>query len=277
MGDVRNESVAVVIGKWPKPDDELIKGYRLNRFTFFLLISLATCHGLNATAGEHDSLPAPQPISAVWTATQACMGLAAESLRPSSDAAKIKNEGAVEFKQFGVRYQIPYVPKVDKFVLKVVLGDTSRRVIDNYILISDQDLKAPFGAIVVTVLPPAITNSDGAFAAVDTLQRGLAQSSYQLIQRREFNDSRLGRGVEYITPNRVGTLCFPTSKYQFVTPEMGVKTVGISRFFVRGNELVEIAYIVNIPASIPAAAQQDFVRGEMDRYIAGLSLTDVSH
>ncbi|MBA5638560.1 hypothetical protein H3H37_15985 [Duganella sp. LX20W] len=249
----------------------------MNRFAFSSLILLAACRVLNANAGEQDNLPIPQPISAVWTATQVCMGLTAESLQPSSDAGKIKNEGAIEFKQFGIRYKIPYVPKVDKFVLKVVLGDTSRRVIDNYILISDQDLKAPFGAVVVTVLPPAITNVDGAFAAVDTLQRGLAQSSYQLIHRREFDDSRLGRGVEYITPNRVGTLCFPTSKYQFVTPEMGIKTTGISRFFVRGNELVEVSYIVNIPESIPAADQQDFVRREMDRYLAGLSLTEPAH
>jgi len=40
------------------------------------------------------------------------------------------------------------------------------------------------------------------------------------------------------------------------------------------NELVEIAYIMTLPEAIPASGVNDFARSDMDRYRAGLTLTD---
>ncbi len=231
-------------------------------------------HALAAETAASGSVPGPQPIRSVWTTTQACNGLVVENMKRSPDEARIRGAGAVDLGQFGVRFVIPHVPQVDAFSLKIVLGDRSRGVVDNYVLISDQDLKAPFGALVVTELPPAIKTVDAAFGAVAQLERGLAQSAWPAVQGRDIADARLGRGVEYLTPNRVGSACFPTSAYKFVPPGAGVRTLGVSRFFVRGQLLIEMAVVVSLPESIPPSAENDYARAEMDRYVAGLTLSD---
>ncbi len=246
----------------------------MRQFVFASAFLVALCLASACIASEQGQSPAPQPIRAVWAEKQICSGITAQSLSQYSDAEQIKGDGVVELKRLGVRYKIPYVPKVEKFVLRMVLDDNSRRVVDNYILISDDDLKAPFGALLVTTLPPVITSAESAFNAVDTLQRGLAGSAYQFIERREINDARLGHGLEYISPNRVGTLCCPTARYQFVPAGMSINSIGISRFFVRGNELIELSYIVILPESVAQSGRNDFARSEMDRYIAGLTLSD---
>ncbi len=234
----------------------------------FVLLLAGRC-----LAAEPAAPDAP-PIRAVWNETQSCHGPVIQNMTRSPDEATIRARGAVDLAALGVRYRMPYVPDVQSFALKVVPGDRSRGVVDHYVLMSDQDLAPPFGALVVTELPPDVSSGVAAFGDVDRLQHALAQSGRALLQRREFTDARLGPGVEYLAPNRVGTSCFPTSGFRYAAPESGLRTMGVSRFFVHGRQLVELSFIVRLPDAVPMSGEADFARAQMDRYAAGLTFGD---
>jgi hypothetical protein len=230
------------------------------------VFSLALTDAFDCLAAE-----SPQPIHSVWTGAQSCRGNTAQRLDRSPDQDKIVASGTVELAA-AVRYRIPHVPKVDQFVLTLILNDRSRGVVDNYLLISDQDLKAPFGALVVTELPLANATQDAAFRSVDQLEHALARASEPLLQRREIKDSQLGAGIEYLVPYRVGSMCFPTSTFQFVPEAAGVRTMGASRFFLHQSKLIELSYVIELPAAVADADGPAYARAEMDRYTKEIAL-----
>ncbi|WP_028603549.1 hypothetical protein [Ottowia thiooxydans] len=248
----------------------------MNRLLFSFLAFLLACSCGIASANGQGGRAAPQPIYAVWLISQSCRGPASETMTRSPDAERIKADGAVELHKLGVRYQIPHIPKVDEFALKLAFDDKSRGLTDNYVLISDHDLAPPIGALVVTQLPPNIPSAKAVLDVVDGMQRNLAKSSPVPIERRHIADLRLGQGIEYIASNRISSPCFPTSEFRFSPPEKGVKTVGIGRFFVRNGLLIELSYIVSVPDAMTLTEQNTFARAEMDRYLEGLTFTDSS-
>lgn len=251
--------------------------FPLNRPLFLAPLLLLACYCGLASANGQSSGAAPQPIDAVWLTSQACMGPASETMTRSPEAEKIKAEGAVELRRLGVRYQIPKLPKLEKFVLKLALDDKSRGLSDNYLLFSDSEINPPVGALVVTTLPPDTPSAKAVFDVVDSMQRDLAKSSYIHLERREIADLRMGQGIEYLAPDRVSSPCFPTSRFKFFRPNQGMRTVGISRFFVQGGQLVESSFIVDVPEAMTPDERNAFVRAEMDSYLSGLAFTQPSH
>ncbi|MBH1966016.1 MAG: hypothetical protein I8H77_16845 [Comamonadaceae bacterium] len=195
----------------------------------------------------------------------------------SPEAEKIKADRAVDLRKLGVRYQIPRLPNVEKFVLKLALDDKSRGLTDNYLLISNGELNPPLGALVVTTLPPHTPSAKAVFDVVDSMQRDLAKSSYILLERREIADLEMGQGIEYLAPGRMSSPCFPTSRFNFSKPDQAIKTVGISRFFVRGGRLVELSYIVSVPEGMTPNERNNVARAEMDSYLSGLTFAEPSH
>lgn len=190
---------------------------------------------LAAAAGAVESAQmSPQRIRAVWLLrTQPCNGGGGNAMGRHPDEKLIERHGSLTLRSVGVTYKLPYVRNVDEFVVKLYLNDRSRGVVDHYILIADEDLKPPFGAVVTTELPPASSNDEAAFQAVEYLQKSSAGAAFNTIRRRTLDDPKFGKGIEYVTSRRIGSHCFPTADYQFLPSESKDQTLGISRFFRR--------------------------------------------
>jgi hypothetical protein len=225
-----------------------------------------------ATASERTS--PSQPIRAVWLlATQPCNGNFANTMKRHPQEVEIMRSGEVVLNNLGIRFRVPFVPKVENFVVKLFLNDKSRGVVDHYILIADEDLEPPFGGVVITELPASHANHQAAFGSAYLLQQRNAGEAYASIRKREFNDVAFGKTLEFITPKRAGSHCFPTSTYKFLPNDQKLTSVGISRFILKDNKLVEIAFIVPVSADLPWSQRESYARSEMDKYWRGLSLT----
>lgn len=204
-------------------------------------------------------------IRSVWDMKTQCNGLVANSMSRNADENTIKSTKEIELKDIGFSFKIPQLPQVDETIIKLHLKDKSRGVVDNYILISDQDLEPPFAAIVITELPPSMTTREQAFSAVNTLENQLAKKSGYKVNFEKVNGP-YGDSLEMLIKNRVGSYCFPTSDFKFVPKGFDVSTVGISRFsFIRGK-LVEFSLIVTIPDNIDESQSISFARKIMNYF-----------
>jgi hypothetical protein len=249
-------------------------GIKITRFDMIrIVLGVIILSLISALSAAESTLKTAPPIHAVWLLkTQPCNGGGGNSMSRYSDEDAVKKQGAVTLNSLGITYKLPPVENVESLTIKLFLNDKSRGVIDSYILIAAHDLEAPFGAIVITELPALFTNSEAAFQAVETLQKASAGAAFTTIKQRVFEDPRLGKCVEYIIPNRVGSHCFPTADYQFLPENSKLRTVGISRFFLSDLKLIEVAFIANIPLKLSSNEADQYARNEMDRYVEGLTV-----
>ncbi len=210
-------------------------------------------------------LPDAKTIRSVWDMKTSCKGMATNSMSRNAEEVTIQSTKQVVLKDLGFSFKIPQLPQVDETIIKLQLKDKSRGVVDNYILISDQDLEPPFASVVITELPPSMTTREQAFAAVNTLENQLAKKSGYIINLEKINGPH-GKSLEMIVPNRVGSYCFPTSDFKFLPKDYKTSTVGISRFsFIRGM-LVEFSLIVAIPDNIDKSESVPFAKNVMDDF-----------
>lgn len=205
-------------------------------------------------------------IRSVWNMTsQPCNGVPGNSFSRSPNENKIKSNKTVELKGLGLIFKVPQYPKAKETVVKLFIGDKSRGVTDNYILISDQDLKAPFAAIVITELPARMRDRNRALAAVKTLESQLARKAGIKIEFEDI-DGPHGPSLQMVINNRVGSHCYPTSDFKFLPKENSLKTIGISRFSFISEELVEFSIIVEIPKDVKKSEAVGYAETIMDDY-----------
>ena len=209
-------------------------------------------------------------LGAVWNLTlQPCNGGGGNAMKRHPEETKIIESGEMSLDDLGLEFTVPQLFDVERTVLKLFLGDRTRGVVDNYILISDNDLEPPFAAIVVTELPEPMQNQAEAFKAVNILegQLGTAAGIKPVLEKVS---SLFGEALELIVKNRVGTHCFPTSNFQVVPDGSDPPTLGISRFVMIDKYLVEFSLIVVAPPGKSEAETMAFARQSMDGFLLSL-------
>jgi hypothetical protein len=135
--------------------------------------------------------------------------------------------------------------------------------------LAEQDLAPPVGAVVITELPPDF-NTEKAFVAVNTLERQLSVGAGVVLTFEKITGP-YGEAIEMLVPNRIGTHCFPTSRFQLAQSEGSSKTVGISRFVFTKGRLVEFALILRVSPEMKPEEQKAYARKIMERYWSGLA------
>lgn len=183
----------------------------------------------------------------------------------------IKASKLVALEDLGFAFSVPQLPEVEETVLKLFLGDGSRGVIDNYILISDQDLEAPFAAVVITELPASMQTPKQAFAAVQTLQTQLSAKSGFNVNFEPVSGPH-GDSLEMIVENRVGSFCFPTSEFALLPEGSGLASTGISRFSFTQGKLIEFSVVVTNPPGMNDQEARAHARLIMDGFWSRLKV-----
>jgi hypothetical protein len=210
-------------------------------------------------------LPANQ-IRAVWNlGSQPCNGGLANSYTRHPDEKQVRKSKRLEVPQLGYAFRVPQIPEVAETVVKLHLNDRSRGVVDHYFLISDEDLAAPFAAIVITELPDEVIRDRKAFEAVRILQTGLARGIGLQPELDEITGPH-GAALELLVADRVGTDCFPTSEFQLVPPSSAVHSLGISRFVVVDDRLIEFSAILKVESAESRAGAEQRARAFMDAF-----------
>jgi hypothetical protein len=232
--------------------------------------------GLLTLAASFGALAAPpesavvKSIGAVWDLTaQPCNGGPGNVMDRDPNQARIQASKVVELPGLGVRFRVPQLPDTQRIDIKLFMGDRSRGVTDNYVLLAESDLGPPIGALVVTELPAQFDTSAKVLAAVETLETQLSRKAGVTPDVKRIAGP-YGEAIEILVNNRVGTYCFPTSEFRLAPVDSRVRTVGISRFVFTMGKLVEFALIVNVPHDVTPEDGQALARKIMDGYWLGL-------
>lgn len=205
-------------------------------------------------------------IRSVWDMkSQSCNGSLANNMSRNKNEDKIRESKNIVLETLGYSFKVPQLPKVEETIVKLNINDRSRGVIDNYLLLSDQDLEPPFAAIVITELPPNMRSREEAFTAVRMLQNQLAQQSGFTVVLNKI-DGPHGNSLEMVTKNRVGSFCFPTSTFKFIPSGYDISTMGVSRFSFIGGKLVEFSVIVTLSEGIDDKESISYAREIMDDF-----------
>lgn len=240
----------------------------MRRYLSKLGSSLLVCTLLSpaAHAAEAGPLEPAKTVRSVWSlSSQPCNGGGANAYARHPDEKSVQAAKKIDLPQIGYSFAVPQIPEVDETVLKVRLDDRSRGVIDHYLLLADQDLEAPFGAIVVTPMPAGMQEREHAFKAAKIVQTNLAKA-VGISPELSSVPGAYGDSLEMVVPGRVGTHCFPTSDFRLVPPEFEIRTLGISRFAFHNNNLVEFSLVLAIPDHIDAEGEVAYARSIMDRF-----------
>jgi hypothetical protein len=236
------------------------------------LLAFAAVGALAQAASEpHSRLPPAREIRSVWDLSiQPCNGGGANAYTRNTSEAEVKLSKQLDMPKLGYRFSIPQLPDTQETVVKVHLNDHSRGVTDHYLLLANQDLEAPFAAIVITELPKGMETRESAFQAARTLQEGLARPVGLSVSLQEI-DGPYGKSLEMLVPNRVGTHCYPTSGLATVPPGAAVETIGISRFAFDKNRLIEFSLILKVEPQMPLEKRKAFARAVMDGFWRSLT------
>jgi len=195
-------------------------------------------------AATNKPLPPANKIAGVWElGSQACNGTHLNAYTRHPDEARIRESKQVELPTLGYLIHVLQVPDVQQTFVNLKFDDRSRGVVDHYFLLSDRDLEPPFAAIVITELPDEVIRDHKAFEAVRMLEGALARAAGLQPALREIIGPH-GPALEMLVRDRVGTDCFPTSEFQLVPPSEGIHSIGISRFVVVDERLVEFSAIL---------------------------------
>ena len=234
--------------------------------------AISTVTGAASELPTH--LPPAREIRSVWELSiQPCNGGGANAYSRNPSEATVKLTKQLDIPAIGYRFNIPQLPDVQETVVKIHLNDRSRGVTDHYLLLANQDLEAPFAAIVITELPKGMDNPESAFQAARTLQEGLAHPAGLSGALQEINGP-YGKSLELLVQNRVGTHCFPTSKFVTVPASAGIQTIGISRFAFDKKRLIEFSIVLKVDPNMSLEGRQALARSVMEGFWRSLSTID---
>ena len=198
--------------------------------------------------------------------------LSGSPLTPYSSLHAERSLGGV-IDPLGLRFSVPQLFDVKRTVVKLFMGDRSRGVIDNYLLISDNDLEPPFAAIVITELPEQMQNREQVFNAANILQSQLG-GSVGITPSLKTISGPFGEAREMIVNNRVGTHCFPTSDFQLLPSDNDYSTIGLSRFVLFRGYLIEFSLVAVIPQGMQSDEAANFAGKAMDNLWASIASLD---
>lgn len=247
---------------------------RLTATTCVLLLSVTSAFS------QGHPLPPAEEVSSVWDVKgQPCNGNRSSDMWRAKDEAAIKQSRRLELPSIGVSVALPQLPGYSDTVVKLVLDDRSRGVVDNYILFAQDDLGMPSAAIVFTELPRELGTRAQVFSTVVHLARRSAAHA-GVVPTFHRIDGPFGEALETITPGRIGSHCFPTANWKLAEGGAKDSTLGISRFVVIGNKLVEFSLVLKVGPQRSANDQAAYARKIMDGFWLALNpepLPKVSH
>lgn len=236
---------------------------------FFKKKTLAlTCAILPLIVNAETIDSTPPVIGGVWNlSAQPCNGGGGNAMHRDASEVEIKKSRMIELPSLKLKFKIPQLPYMGKTYVKTYLGDKSRGVVDNYILLADGDLNPPIAAIVITELPADFDTSK-AFSAVNVLEGQLSRGKALSFEKL---NGPYGEAIEFQLPNRVGTHCFPTAGFKFIPTGLNFESIGISRFIFKQGYLVEFALIVRMAPEMSLVERKTYAKKIMDDYWVGLS------
>lgn len=232
---------------------------------------LCFCHGIvmaHGIEGGGALSPANEIVSA-WDVGHAC-GAGATIFNRRPDQAKIIESKAVRLPEIGYEFSIPQLPGVKETVASVTLNDQARGVVDHYLLISRGDLTDPVAAIVVTKLPAYLRGRANAFTTAREVETGLATAAGVAPVWTEISGP-YGEALEMLVTNRLSSPCYPTSTFQIARSGSAQHTLGISRFALINDDLVEFSLILDVQG-MSATAAEAYARRIMDGFWLGIKL-----
>jgi hypothetical protein len=199
-------------------------------------------------------------------AMQLCDGPVATFLNVHPQREQVWRSGLLPLGDLGYRVDLKQISDFREWTVAVRLHDDSRQVDDSYVLFTRTG-RTPFeAAYVITRLPESMVDEEHALQVVMQMQRKAAGGGKTSFIH---TDTRFGRGLEMITGGRVGSDCFPTSPFRYA--ELGqAPSIGISRFVVRGRDLIEYAMVLPWPKGTPQAEVVERAQSRMSAFERGL-------
>lgn len=197
-----------------------------------------------------------------------CSGYSGRSFSQHPENQTIQSSKSYIFKDYGVEFKLPKLNFKNYYVADS-LNQTDRRVLDSYLLISDDMLSPVKAAVVVTEFSSHMVDQSELIALTRQIEaRHASKFKPNQVLVREL-DSDFGTVLEQLVFNRGPSFCFPTS--EFTISGSKNSTIGISRFIYKENIMVELALIVEKPESILAEGFGEYARKQMDLFWSGLS------
>lgn len=226
---------------------------------FASLACLLHCATVSA-AGRRAEPSSPDVPSVLSLEHQACSGpVTLGSSRHPKESA-YQQAMAMPFGDTGYRIDFRKLGSFARYTILERLHDKSRGVDDSYILFSKSGLSPYSAAYVVTrMLPGDEMSADGMLTtAIKAQRRNAGAGKVSLIEM----ETSLGLGVEMIVAGRVGSGCFPTSHFIYAD-SLDQASFGISRFVVRGKDLIEYSLVLKWPEGLNQSSMIELARKDL--------------
>lgn len=213
-----------------------------------LLLAALACSGpIHARTPAKPDVDGSDTPAIVVLHTQSCEGPATLGWDRHPREAEFRARGSMPFGDTGYRIDLTRLGPLRKQTLVERAHDLARGVDDSYALFSPSGLAPYRAAYVVTRMPKGHDMSPDAMmaTAIAFQRRNAGEGKISFVAVR----TPLGEGVEMLAADRVGSACFPTAPFAYAQ-DAAASSLGISRFVVRGSDLVEYAAIVPWPDGV---------------------------
>ncbi len=231
---------------------------RWNAGNTIVMAACLACCGVTLAREPRPAWDSDADAPAIVTLqTQSCDGPVALGWNLHPREAEFRRSGAMPFGDTGYRIEFDRLGAFRRLTIAERLHDRSRGVDDSYALFSASGLSPYRAAYVVTRMlqgqemqPEALLG-----AAVEAQRRNASGGRASFIEI----ETPFGKGLEMVVGGRVGSGCFPTSPFVYAD-DPAQSSIGISRFVVRGGDLVEYALVVPWPRDVPQATMIERAR-----------------
>ncbi|KAB8181818.1 hypothetical protein FKV24_011455 [Lysobacter maris] len=231
------------------------------------LLCLALAAAWLPTAASADETPAIHNV--VTVTEQRCQGPAILQWAVHPRRRQAQESGSLALGDTGYRVDLSALAPFREWTLMERLHDGSRGVDDSYALFS-RDGSGPIeAAYVITRLPEDLRDNELALRQVVAIQQGnTGDGKASFIEA----DTPFGRGLEMVVGGRVGSTCYPTARFLYATAE--APSIGISRFVVRNDDLIEYSLVMSWPDGVGQGAIIEQAQRRMDGFQRGLAAAD---
>lgn len=225
----------------------------MNRFPCFIAALLLLVAPVSWARKPAPAAEVPPIYNVVDLVEQACDGPAKIRWNVHPQRAQIQRSGLLPLGDLGYGVNFAKIADFRDWTAAIRLHDRSRQTDDSYVLFTKTGYGPFDAAYVITRLPQKIPNAQHALQVIMQMQQGNAGSGKASFIQAE---TPFGQGMEMIVGGRLGSTCFPTSRFQYADSPQA-SSIGISRFSVRGRDLIEYALVLPWPEGM---SQTDAVR-----------------